>query len=67
MPFFEGKEITVNGETRERLTCTDCGNTLFLVDYMELKKPKKRKRKKGTFGRCVVCGLERRISAGHPK
>ena len=67
MPFFEEKEITVKGKPRKRLTCPDCGNTLFLVDYMDLKKPKKGKRKKGTFGTCVICGLERRIGAGHPQ
>ncbi len=59
--------VPVAGGKKQRLTCPKCNGVTLIVDYRELKKPKKGKRDKGFFGTCAFCKFEGRITSGHPQ
>ena len=49
---------------RKRLSCPKCRSVMFHVDYGQLAKPKKGKRKVGFFGTCIVCNEVGRLHSG---
>ncbi len=55
------------GKGKKRLACKECKSILLIVDYQDLKKPKKGKREKGFFGTCLVCKKQNRITSGSPQ